>query len=56
LVSKRYQLKIEDVEEWLSITEWSQQQISKDDVLVTQKKLIDLGLISIGKTYSEIIY
>jgi ABC-type nitrate/sulfonate/bicarbonate transport system substrate-binding protein len=56
LVSKRYQLKIEDVDQWLSVTEWSQQQISKDDVLITQKKLIDLGLISIGKTYSEIIY
>jgi len=56
LVSKRYQLKIEDVKEWLSITEWSQQQISEDDFLVTQKKLIDLRLISKGKTYSEIIY
>jgi len=56
LVSKRYQLKIEDVKQWLSITEWSQKQISEDDVFITQKKLIDLGLISKGKTYSEIIY
>jgi ABC-type nitrate/sulfonate/bicarbonate transport system substrate-binding protein len=55
IISERYQLDVEDVKEWLKITEWSQQQISKTDVYFTQKKLKDLKLITDEKKYNEFI-
>ncbi|NEV93174.1 ABC transporter substrate-binding protein [Psychroflexus sp. YR1-1] len=55
-ISERYHLKLKDVKNWLSITEWSQQQISKDDVILTQKRLKDLNLIHQEKSYSEFIF
>lgn len=54
-ISSRYALKSEDVRNWLSITEWSQSQLSEDDVHLTQKRLKDLNLISKEKDYSQII-
>lgn len=56
LISKRYHLKIKDVKEWLKITEWSQHQLSENDVYFTQKKLKDLNLINQEKKYSEFIF
>ena len=55
-ISERYHLKGQDVKEWLSITEWSQQQLSEADVYLTQKKLKELSLIQEEKTYSEFIF
>ena len=54
LISERYQLKSEDVKEWLKITEWSQQQISKDDVINVQNQLKNLNLISDIQQYDKI--
>lgn len=54
-ISERYKLEIKDVKEWLKITDWSQQQLSKNDVNLTQKKLRDLNLIQQEKDYSEFI-
>lgn len=55
-ISKRYKLKINDVKNWLKITEWSQQQISERDVNMTQKRLKNLKLVQQEKTYSEFIF
>lgn len=55
-IAERYELKSEDVKNWLSITEWSQQQISKNDVELTQKRLKDLKLVAEEKPYSEFIF
>lgn len=55
-ISKRYKLKVEDVRNWLSITEWSQQQISKTDVYLTQNRLKDLKLVRQEKPYSKFIF
>lgn len=55
-ISDRYHLKIKDVKKWLEITEWSQQQISKKEVNLTQKRLKDLKLVQQEKPYSEFIF
>jgi ABC-type nitrate/sulfonate/bicarbonate transport system substrate-binding protein len=44
-ISKRYGQKIEDVREWLNLTEWSQEQISERQINDVQKKLVALNLI-----------
>lgn len=45
LISQRYGQKIEDVREWLSLTEWSQQQLTSSQITKVQEKLIQLELI-----------
>lgn len=54
-ISERYHLNMEDVQEWLSLTEWSQQQISEEDVIYVQHRLKDLSLISDKKPYYNFI-
>ena len=44
-ISKRYQLELKDVQEWLSITEWSQTIIAKETIINTQKQLFSLNII-----------
>jgi len=44
-IANRYGQKIEDVQEWLSLTEWSQKNINKQTITNTQKKLFDLKII-----------
>lgn len=45
IISKRYDQKLEDVQQWLSLTEWSQEQISEIEVEKIQEKLLKLDLI-----------
>ena len=45
MVSKRYDQQLEDVQTWLSITEWSQEQLSENEVNRVQQKLLQLELI-----------
>ena len=44
-ISKRYGQKIEDVQEWLSLTEWSQNVLDKQTIINTQKQLFELKII-----------
>ncbi|WP_346882253.1 substrate-binding domain-containing protein [uncultured Algibacter sp.] len=44
-IANRYEQKLEDVQDWLSITEWSQNQIEKDTVMHVQKELFALNII-----------
>jgi hypothetical protein len=46
---------MEDVEEWLSLTEWSQEQIDENTVLKVQNKLLELGIIKEYKNFNRII-
>lgn len=55
-ISERYNLELEDVKKWLAITEWSQQQLSKNDIILTQNRLKDLNLISTKKDFQEFIF
>ncbi|MEX0997604.1 MAG: substrate-binding domain-containing protein [Flavobacteriaceae bacterium] len=45
LLSKRYQQKLEDVQEWLSLTEWSQENLTHTALEEVQKRLLELKLI-----------
>ena len=45
IISKRYGQKLADVKQWLSLTEWSQDQISEIEVEKIQEKLLKLDLI-----------
>ncbi len=45
IISKRYDQKLEDVQHWLSLTEWSQEQISEIEIEKIQEKLLKLELI-----------
>jgi ABC-type nitrate/sulfonate/bicarbonate transport system substrate-binding protein len=50
-LANRYGQQLEDIGEWLSITEWSQSQLSTQDLKNVQNILLDLKLID--KTLSE---
>ncbi|ALJ04273.1 ABC transporter substrate-binding protein [Pseudalgibacter alginicilyticus] len=45
IISKRYKLQLKDVQEWLSITEWSQTMIDENILENTQKQLFSLNII-----------
>jgi ABC-type nitrate/sulfonate/bicarbonate transport system substrate-binding protein len=55
-ISNRYHQKLEDVQEWLSITEWSQDIIDEATITTVQKKLLDLDIISSTLKYSELTH
>lgn len=44
-IANRYEQQLEDVQEWLDITEWSQEQIDKKTVMNVQKELFALNII-----------
>ncbi|MCM4156797.1 substrate-binding domain-containing protein [Gramella sp. AN32] len=56
LLAKRYGQKMEDIRKWLKITEWSQQQISKQDIYKVQEQLMRLKLIDRKVDYLDIIH
>ena len=45
IIKNRYGIKLEDAREWLSLTEWSQGQLSKNEVENIQNQLLNLNLI-----------
>ncbi|MDN3723502.1 substrate-binding domain-containing protein [Aequorivita sp. SDUM287046] len=45
MISQRYGLEIQDVQEWLSLTEWSNRQLKKEELELIQQKLLELDLI-----------
>ncbi|MBZ0326604.1 MAG: ABC transporter substrate-binding protein [Altibacter sp.] len=45
LIATRYGQKLEDVQQWLSLTDWSQQQLSELEAKRVQKELFSLDLI-----------
>ncbi|MCA0132791.1 substrate-binding domain-containing protein [Winogradskyella alexanderae] len=53
-IANRYNQKLEDVQEWLSLTEWSQDLIDKETIENVQKKLIKLDIIPRKANYSEL--
>jgi ABC-type nitrate/sulfonate/bicarbonate transport system substrate-binding protein len=55
-ISNRYQQRLEDVQEWLSLTEWSQNIIDKETINSIQKHLLELKIISKIVPYEDLIY
>jgi ABC-type nitrate/sulfonate/bicarbonate transport system substrate-binding protein len=54
VLASKYQQKIEDIQEWLSLTEWSQKQLSEVELNSIQDQLVALKIISKKATFSEI--
>ncbi|HEA30974.1 MAG TPA: transporter substrate-binding domain-containing protein [Leeuwenhoekiella sp.] len=44
-VAERYNQKVEDVQQWLSLTSWAQKQISEEELKTVQKRLLELKMI-----------
>ncbi|WP_339666626.1 substrate-binding domain-containing protein [Maribacter arcticus] len=54
-LSNRYQQKLEDIQEWLQITEWSQKQLSESTLIKIQDTLKALDLIDKSIPLSKIL-
>ncbi len=55
MISNRYGIEIEDVQQWLSLTEWSQDQLTENQLEKIQKKLLQLDLIKNTVTSEQIL-
>lgn len=55
-IANRYDQKLEDVQEWLSLTEWSQEVIDKATIDRVQDQLLSLEIIPKKTKYDELIY
>ena len=55
ILAKRYNLKIEDIQEWLSITEWSQENLNENKLNKIQNQLFDLKIIDKKITFASIV-
>ena len=54
ILANKYHQKVEDIQEWLSLTEWSQKQLSEEELNSIQNQLVALKIISKKVAYSEI--
>lgn len=55
VLAARYQLKLADIQDWLSRTNWSQQPMSEALVNEVQNQLFNLSLIDKKGTFAEIV-
>ncbi|SEK52164.1 ABC-type nitrate/sulfonate/bicarbonate transport system, substrate-binding protein [Maribacter orientalis] len=54
-LANRYHQKLEDIQEWLQITEWSQKQLPEDTLMKIQETLKELDLIDKSVPISKIL-
>ena len=54
ILANKYHQKTEDIQEWLSLTEWSQKQLSEVQLSSIQDQLVALKIISKKAAFSEI--
>jgi ABC-type nitrate/sulfonate/bicarbonate transport system substrate-binding protein len=54
-ISNRYNQKLEDVQEWLTLTEWSQDVMDKHTINTIQDKLLRLEIIDHKTDYNQLI-
>lgn len=54
-LASRYHQKMEDIREWLSLTEWSQNQLASEMLNKIQNQLFDLKIIEKKGTFAEIV-
>jgi ABC-type nitrate/sulfonate/bicarbonate transport system substrate-binding protein len=55
-ISNRYEQELEDVQEWLSLTEWSQENISKNTLNKVQDQLLELNIIPEKWAYDQLTF
>lgn len=54
-LASKYHQKVEDIHEWLSLTEWSQNQLTTEMLNKIQNQLFDLKIIEKKGTFAEIV-
>ena len=55
-IANRYGQELEDVQEWLSITEWSQELIDEETLNKVQNQLLQLNIIPKKWAYKDLVY
>ncbi len=55
-IANRYNLQLPDVQEWLSLTEWSQKPIDAKTIENVQNTLLKLDIISRELDYKSLVY
>ena len=55
-IANRYGQELEDVQEWLSLTEWSQELIDKKTLNKVQDQLLELSIIPEKWDYKDLVY
>jgi ABC-type nitrate/sulfonate/bicarbonate transport system substrate-binding protein len=55
ILAQKYYQKTADIQEWLSLTEWSQRQLSKEMLNKIQNQLLELKIIDKIGTFDEIV-
>lgn len=55
-LANRYGQQLKDIQEWLSLTEWSQEQISKETIEYVQRTLVDLKLTDKSLPVDNFLY
>jgi len=55
-IANHYEQKLEDVKEWLSMTEWSQELISEEKLQDIQHQLFELKIIPKIENYENLTY
>ena len=55
LFAEKYHQKLHDIQEWLTLTEWSQQNVDENLLNNVQKQLFQLKIIDKKGTFEEII-
>ncbi|MBD3861912.1 MULTISPECIES: substrate-binding domain-containing protein [Olleya] len=55
MIANRYEQELEDVQEWLGLTEWSQENISKKTVQKVQDELFALNIIPEKWKYEDLV-
>ena len=56
MIANRYEQQLEDVQEWLSLTHWSQEPLSKTHVDAVQQQLLALDIIPKTLDYNELVH
>lgn len=55
-IANRYEQELDDVQEWLSLTEWSQELLDKKTINKVQEQLYDLEIIPKKVGFSDLIH
>lgn len=55
-IANRYGQELEDVQEWLSLTEWSQELIDEKTLTKVQEQLLQLNIIPEKWDYKKLVY
>lgn len=55
ILAFKFQQKIEDIQQWLHLTEWSQNNLSEEMIETIQNQLLELQIIDKKNTYKNLV-